>query len=299
MRSVWRVATFTFNWALIENPGGVRPDLGHLWYLSVEQQFYVVWVLVLALLWRRRRLLGALLAASAVGVMIWRAVVLEDAGWWEASLRTSTRVDGLLVGALAAILWRSGPRLRQTGYFAVAGTIAMVVLIGANFESATSYLGLLGAGFAVATMAAVLGLASDRGATARVLGWRPLRMLGGVSLAVYLWHLPIFYAFARWGRDWGWPVRVLMAMLVLGVAVAATRRFVERPVARWLAIRNGEAPPVVRSDRARFARAAIAGRTRRERPVPHGALELRAPAACARPCRRGSSPTSTRSRPAR
>jgi peptidoglycan/LPS O-acetylase OafA/YrhL len=259
MRSVWRVATFTFNWALIENPGGVRADLRHLWYLGVEQQFYAVWVLVLALLWRQRRLLGALLAASAVGVVIWRAVVFEDAGWWEASLRTSTRIDGLLLGALAAIIWRASPRPRQSTYLAAAGTIAMVALIGANFQSTTTYLGPLGAGFAVAATTAVVGLAGDRGPTARALGWRPLRMLGGVSFAVYVWHLPIFYAFARWGRHWGWPVRLLIAMLVLVVAVAVTRRFVERPIARWLAGRSGSAPTVVRSDRARFTQACVAG----------------------------------------
>ena len=104
MRSVWRVATFTFNWALIENPGGVRPDLGHLWYLSVEQQFYVVWVLVLAVLWRRRGLLGALLAASAVGVMT-RTLggVLP--------LRAAALVRGTRLGSIHSTrLWSSGYR---------------------------------------------------------------------------------------------------------------------------------------------------------------------------------------------
>ena len=119
--------------------------------------------------------------------------------------------------------------------------------------------GPLGVGFVLAAVAAVLGLASDRGPTARVLGWRPLRLLGGVSLAVYLWHLPIFYAIARWGRHWGWPVRLLIAMVALVVAVAATKRFVERPIARRLSARDIGAKPVVRSDRVRFARACIAG----------------------------------------
>ena len=64
-RSLVNILRFTFNWSLVNDPLGNRDDLGHLWYLSVEQQVYLVLVLLLVWLahyrlpligcwWRRR-----------------------------------------------------------------------------------------------------------------------------------------------------------------------------------------------------------------------------------------------------
>lgn len=253
--------TYSLNWLLVTRPGQVSPDLGHLWYLSVEQQFYVVWVLALAVLGRRRRLLGGLLIAGTVAVCAWRLAVWSNLGWWEASLRTDTRIDGLLVGSLAALVWASGagrvPYRRRLAAIGVAVMATLVVLTG---RDETIYLGALGIGFALATALAVLGLVLHRsGVASRALQWRVLRSLADVSYPVYLWHLPIFFFFGRNGVTWPLPVRLAVVAALLVAAVAASRRFVERPVAAWLDRRDGLAPPRVRTDRQRFTAAAAWG----------------------------------------
>ncbi|CAN5755391.1 hypothetical protein BH24ACT5_BH24ACT5_17790 [soil metagenome] len=59
--SVGAAGRFTLNFQFIRDAVGSRPDMGHLWYLSVEMQFYVVWVVVLVWSGRYRRHLGVAL----------------------------------------------------------------------------------------------------------------------------------------------------------------------------------------------------------------------------------------------
>ena len=76
-------------------------------------------------------------------------------------------------------------------------------------------------------------------------------VLGRYSLAVYVWHYPIFFAVARHGGGWPAPVKVLVAATVLTVAVVLTTRYVERPLVGALARRWRGDPPSSAADRPR------------------------------------------------
>jgi peptidoglycan/LPS O-acetylase OafA/YrhL len=102
---------------------------GHLWSLAIEEQFYIVWPLVILLAPLRRLPLicCALLAASFTGRALFLAAGIPHYGW----LLMPTRLDGLVVGALVAILQRHNPTL-----LAKAATklwIPSVVMAGAVF----------------------------------------------------------------------------------------------------------------------------------------------------------------------
>lgn len=243
-QSVMAAATFRLNWLLVDDPAGVRQDFGHLWYLSVEQQFYVVWLIALAWLGRFRRTLVTALALVVVGVWIGRANVLERDGWWRASLLTITRVDALALGAIIGLvmprLGNPTPAVRRT--IQAGGAVAVVgaaVLIGWSAHlDGNAYLGTQGAAFAVLTTVAVGAVAlagNARNHLVAALAWTPLRVLGRVSLPLYLWHLPAFWAANRWARWVDWRPRFCVVAAGLVVICFAADRWIEGPVARWLA----------------------------------------------------------------
>jgi peptidoglycan/LPS O-acetylase OafA/YrhL len=222
----WTVAAASYlaNWFLALNKLGTAP-LSHTWSLAIEEQFYIVWpVLLLGLLHVRlsrdaiARIAIALAAASCLAQIV--GCIDPDAGTWIRLYHgTDTRADALLIGCAAALLSRGEPRLSTIAarglLAAAAGTIGYVA-VTADLRDLDLYrhgeLTLV----AVASAVVVTQLVAR---PLRVLEWRPLVALGTISYGVYLWHHPIAYLHV--------PV---VAKVVLAVAAAATSyTLVERP----------------------------------------------------------------------
>jgi peptidoglycan/LPS O-acetylase OafA/YrhL len=239
-RSLLTIGSFTFNWSLVDSPLANRPDLGHLWYLSVEQQFYVVFVIVVGILGRHRAGLVALLTAATVAVTIYRWQLVESHHEWAAELRTFTRSDGLMLGALAALLL---PHLHRFANLArritapAAVALFALVLSSPHLEphAFLKTQGILFAILAATLVAAVAVTRNPTGPVERALATRPLRLLGVVSYSLYLWHFPVFWASARWAEGLDWQPRAVATCAVLALVVALTNRVVEDPIRRLLA----------------------------------------------------------------
>jgi peptidoglycan/LPS O-acetylase OafA/YrhL len=237
-----------------------RPLL-HTWSLSIEEQFYLVWpLLVLGILrWSRslRTLLVVTVIGAAASAVAMAVVYGNGSGQSAAYYGTDTRAQALLVGAaLAIVLAHPLPRRRSSA------TVPTTSLIRSFVLSRSARLGLAIVG--VAGLAAVLVLSSvDNSTTAWIYrggftlvalatagiiasvalvpdGWlsqalslRPVRYVGAISYGLYLFHWPIFVAVdhARTGLV-GWPLFGVRIALSFAVAVASFH-FLEMP------IRNG------------------------------------------------------------
>ena len=150
---------YTWNWFVGAHPLEARGDLGPLWYLSVEMQFYLVLAVVVALWGARRRELGLALLILIPLVTWWRWHSYDVEGWYISPLRTSTRIDGLLWGALVALLvpylqsaTKLLPRLRRdAAAFLGASSLVMigVVMSSSRFDIG-DYMKLQGLVMAVA-----------------------------------------------------------------------------------------------------------------------------------------------------
>ena len=234
--SVFRAMTYTWNWYVKTNALEARPDLGHLWYLSVDMQMFIV-ILVLVWLLRRHRVwLVVALGACFVALLVWRTNIYDIEGPYPALLRTWARGDAPMAGALAAaalpFLGRFAGRARL---LTVIATLSLVPLLYYTVD-VDGYFHLPGVLLDVALMVFVVGCALAP--VSRIIGvpleFRPLAFLGRHSLSIYLWHYPIFWFVARHSVDWRWEVRTLAAFALTAVATLLSERYVERRVQKWL-----------------------------------------------------------------
>ncbi len=221
---------------------GTPPLLQHLWSLGVEEQFYVVWPLLLAVLLplargRRRPALRAVLgvaAAAGAAASLWRMRVVGHgtSGVARAYFGTDTHSGALLAGCAAALLlpalaWVAGhlPRRGLTVVRAGLVTLAVVAFLGPS--DAVMY----GWGFAVVAVATTAVCAGcGVGAPVRLLDARPLRALGRHSYGLYLWHWPVVVALNALAPASGAALRAVELVAPLPLAVAG-RQLVQRPVA--------------------------------------------------------------------
>ena len=207
----------------------------HLWSLAIEEQFYLVWPLLLAALLPLLRTKGtfALIIAGIVASTVGMAALYEP-GTDTSRLYygTDTRAAGLLCGAALAFLLsksRLGAQSRSPLAITLLGVAGLGGLIVAAYAmSETGALLYQGGFLAVSLLSAALIFGATRDSLlSRLLGVAPLRWVGARSYGIYLWHWPIFLM--------TWPdqpsLDVLAAQVVATVVIAAlSYRFVETPI---------------------------------------------------------------------
>ena len=233
LMEVLTAATYSRNFTVWSHVPG--PLLGHTWSLAVEEQFYLLWPIVLALVVRPRRgAHGVVVAFLAVVVLFgaFRAADMTGVG-----LVLIQRPDALLLGAALALLRRQHPQLldrTQPWGPAVAAAATTGLLALAAWDGADDFHSVGYSLAAVAAVALIAGLVVSNGrGVARLFATGPAVTLGKVSYGFYLWHMPIL----RWTDDRlvGQPalVRLPIGLALAAVATAASYLLVERPALRW------------------------------------------------------------------
>lgn len=229
-------------------PAETNPLL-HTWSLSVEEQFYLVFPLLLAFSWRlasrRRGSAGsAQLIVAVVGLGSLALAILGSSGWRHPSPYVDAALGALLgfyspltrvwefaAGALLALTWQR--MTRMTRRRAVPTSVVGVLLLGASLfliSGSTPFPGLwtlLPVGGAILLL--ISGEQQDSPVT-RVLSSTPMVKIGDWSYSIYLWHWPaIVFTKIIWP---GATVAVMVAAALSWIPAYASYRWLEQPIRR-------------------------------------------------------------------
>jgi peptidoglycan/LPS O-acetylase OafA/YrhL len=206
----WWFWAYLQNWLLIfKDTGNATTALQHYWSLAVEEQFYLIWPLVILLFKKPKYLLAfagvLLLGVIAIRFSLWTMQV-KDLNYF--GLYTFTRIDGICIGSMLAILQYMRSRFLNRNF-----TIVVLILAGFNFlffffnrqnEFSFPYLAIVGyTTFAV--MFALLIHETVQGENKfinSVLDTPVLKFFGRISYGFYIFHWPVYLILYEYLAAW-------------------------------------------------------------------------------------------------
>ena len=216
--------------------GAAQPGpLDHFWSLSIEEQFYWLWPVVMLWVVRRGKthqsrsrsvyfLTGLAMIAAPVIAWVWG----DNAAYWS----TPARFGEILVGASLA-MWVRHPQAQRTRWSLWGWLGLLVVLISAvtwSSNSGPAYHGLLPL-FAVASAGTILG-AMSLGSFRNILSARPFVEIGRRSYGIYLFHWPVFVLITDRTFDISryalFAIRCVITFAIAGLSFT----FFEQPIRR-------------------------------------------------------------------
>jgi peptidoglycan/LPS O-acetylase OafA/YrhL len=251
------------NWHLLAESASYWDRFGptrvfeHLWSIAVEEQFYLVWPVVVMVIARQvggqggrwvDRWVGVVAALISAVSLIEMMALANSVDPTRVYTGTDTRAFSLLLGALVATRPVGEALGRVVGGWAggvlalVAVGIAMVWVLVDGVNTWWLFTGGLFLHSLAGALLVGLCVQAPRTVVARVLAWHPVRWLGLISYSVYLWHWPIIVLLSpqRTGLD-GWARTTVVGAASIGLA-AVSKKFVEDPIrfrAGWARGRRG------------------------------------------------------------
>ena len=210
-------------WEMFASPS----PLEHTWSLAIEEQFYLVWPLLVAALLAlgKRRALWMATVILGIASVVAMLALYEEGRTMRVYLGTDTRGGAILAGAALALSGiRSTPR--WLGVVAAASLAAAWVLLDGQSEL------LYRGGFWLTEIACVVLIAAclGRDGVGRALAWRPLRAVGTISYGVYLWHWPVYVVLSEERVHLGLPALLALRLAVTFAIAIVSYRFLERPI---------------------------------------------------------------------
>ena len=234
---------YVANWTVVMNLKR-SPELGHLWSLSLEEQFYSV-IAIFVYLYRRLDHIISLqrfLVFISLLIISWsvfaKIYILRtgdvSANWGNLYFRTDLRADAFFIGSLTAV-FRQNQLTKPTKLIRATFIPSMfwlaTYMISANLDYAFNYRGGLTI-VAIASAFVILAASYPETLADKLLSSRALKSLGLISYSVYLIHVPVFNALSPNNSSMSHLSRVLIAFFVILIYSVASYLFLEKPLAK-------------------------------------------------------------------
>ncbi len=245
-------ASYVANWVTLHQVP--MPTLGHTWSLSLEEQFYILWPIILctmlALNLSRRRVLSIVCAGIVLSMLLrfilFRLHRMHRTGGPEDTLALfrvymglDTRADSLLIGCLASLLiaWNVLPRSprfhNSTFWLSIVGLAPLVFFVTTRDLAYQPY---YYGGFTL--VAAIVGvmlihlMTTPNRMARRLLEFAPLVWVGRISYSLYLVHIPVMHFWKTDELGWRFPLQTLTIAGLCIVTAAVSHYGIERPFLR-------------------------------------------------------------------
>jgi peptidoglycan/LPS O-acetylase OafA/YrhL len=226
------------NLLLSFTPQQLPTALTHLWSLSLEEQFYLVWPVLLLIILRANRRAAVLLLCLVIVLTTAQDARLTASGaTWRTFAAPDTRSVALAIGCLTGVLFASGRfrpgkivrRYAEPAVFVVVLFVLFTATPGRWFHYG------LRLGFACAIALLLMTTLEGSSALGRVLSLAPVVWLGKISYSLYLWHYPVFVALGMVRSDGPvstGPLTRLAALALSLILASCSYYLVERPFRR-------------------------------------------------------------------
>jgi peptidoglycan/LPS O-acetylase OafA/YrhL/lysophospholipase L1-like esterase len=243
---------FYFNnwWLIFHNVSyfesfGPPSPIGHLWSLSIEGQFYILWPIVLIIVMKiaeqRGKLIAWIMACAAVSALAMALIYVPGSDPSRVYYGTDTRVFALLIGAALAVAWPSQklndkvsePARRVLDIVGGLGLFLLLVLFNQvnEFDDLLYRGGFLVISLIAAVVIAVLAHPASR--LGSIVGCKPLRWIGVRSYSLYIWHFPvIILSSPNVNTEETSMLRIIIQVAVSFLLAALSYKYVEEPFRR-------------------------------------------------------------------
>ncbi len=231
----WKLIVDGVSYAALAKPPS---PLLHLWSLAVEEQFYLIWPLVVVALLRTgrgtHRLVALVASVGAIASAVCMAMLFSpDQDPLRLYYGTDTRAQTFLIGAVAAVFVRSSG-LRRVRHLVPAGAVVALIGVLVAFVAADRSQFLYRGGFALFAIVAAVGVigAFVGGPISLILDRAPLRLIGRTSYGIYLWHWPVIVLVSEDRVGFGGTRLLALRLGLVAAATTASWLLVERPSLR-------------------------------------------------------------------
>lgn len=241
-RDIRSAATFTVNMVLAgrgtDYLGAELPPsaIQHYWSLAVEEQFYMLWPALIAIVTIgarnvRARVAGAMAVIVVLSLTMSAVLVDGHPAWTFFGLHTRAWELGL--GSILAVTHRAIARIPLTRRTIISwGGLAVIAITVVAFGNIRGFPGWIALLPVVATCAVLVGGDEDARGPVRLLGHPVMQWIGQRSYSLYLWHWPaLIIAEAHVGTGLTVPQRMAVLLITMGLAELG-HRFVENPARR-------------------------------------------------------------------
>lgn len=230
-QSVFTSNIFFWREAGYFGPTADQTPLLHMWSLSVEEQFYLAFPLVMVIITRLFLPLRVWLLLAAAAVSLTISIAWSESHPDAAFYLPVTRAWELLMGALLGIWAMKGSTAKLTPLIRDAMTLIGLALIGVSvyaFDQNTIFPGYTALVPTLGAASFIAGNTGTQSRTGRLIATKPLVWIGLLSYSLYLWHWPMLVFANNWLGSLS-ATSALIVILVSVIVAYASYRWVETP----------------------------------------------------------------------